>query len=659
MEKTINFDISPKQIKYKNILDKEFVELEIWAISDANPNRNGSYFTLDSLIAVMPTVQNTPIVGFFEHGDFTTHEGTFENDPEYDKVFWNTEKGERILGWVRESDPVEIVEEDGLHWLKFRCILCVNYCYKQVKRLLKDKRKKVSVEIKVDEDGSEEINGIEVIHKFALKGVAILGSKNGKAVMEGIKGAHLSVLEGVDDDTLQEQRKMLAFAYKQFECDNNGSRGENLAQCSSIEDNTNKENEKEVKQEDMSVAENYGYNIKIDKSKEAISDTPWGSINKTELRNKVVEADNFKTIADDIFLDLREGWEDGETTKLKYPVMQIKDDNVAVYNREALASAKAYATQHDETAVLEKLHKIYKDLDLDEEQECKYALCCDQYDCDCGEEDGDDGEKPEEGENKEFAEEKRPEVVAIEEISPDIEVIKINETAINEEGGELAMQEVDLGIPQCSDGPSAAEVDDGVTVLVDAEAPAELMPEEGLNVVVANDEGKVEVKVVDDENAEIKDKELIEKYNSVCQEMEALKLKCHELECKCSEQEEQIAKYCGELSGYCDYNEIKESLAQANKTLEKYRCNELKDCAESLMDGEYINKEYCDEIMRKCECGEYTCSDDIKKDVAMAIYNSRPTQHKRFELTLTTEKEVEKVELTREQRIAARNKKNK
>ena len=198
MGNVLRFDLSPSQMKFKNILNKEFIELEIWAISDINPNRNNSHFTLESIENAKGDVKNKPIVGFFENNDFTTHEGKADYDSEYKKQFWNTERGERILGWVRESDPVEIVEKDGLHWLKFRCILCTTYCYRQVKRLLRDKKKKVSVEVTVHK--SEIINGIEYIYDFTLNGVAILGSKNGKAIMEGIPGAHLSVLEDLDND---------------------------------------------------------------------------------------------------------------------------------------------------------------------------------------------------------------------------------------------------------------------------------------------------------------------------------------------------------------------------------------------------------------------------------------------------------------------------
>lgn len=213
--KRVNFELSSKQIKYKDILNKEFLELEIWAISDINPNRNKTHFTLEAMKNAIPNMKNKPIVGFFEKGDFVEHNGYIDYDQELEKAYWNTEKGERILGWIRESDPIEIVEKDGLNWIKFKCVLCVQYCYKQVRRLLKDKHKKVSVEITVHK--SEKIGDIEEILDFTLNGVTILGSRNGKPVVEAIPDAHLSVLENLDDEFFNDQRRVLSFAYKQID----------------------------------------------------------------------------------------------------------------------------------------------------------------------------------------------------------------------------------------------------------------------------------------------------------------------------------------------------------------------------------------------------------------------------------------------------------
>lgn len=660
----LKFDLSPNQLKYKDILNKEFIELEVWAISTINPNRNKSHFTLESLQDALPDCKNKPIVGFFENNDFTTHEGKADYDSEMKKEYWNTERGERILGWIRESDPVEIVEEKGLYWLKFRCILCTTYCYKQVKRLLKDKKKKVSVEITVKEH--EIINGIEEIKKFVLNGVTILGSKNGKPVLEGIPGAHLSILENLDEDAMVEQKRALMFAYNQL--DGVDCAGEDNIVVKDDLDLGEENTKKEVNQADMDNMNNtdnietYGVNIKVDKSKEAMSDKPWGEVDKTELRNKVVKADNFKTVARDIFLDLREGWEDGEVSKLKYPVMEIKGDNTAVYNRGALASAKAYAEQHDEEEVLTKVKKIYEDLDLNDSEEekevaCKMAAeCKEDYcdECDCGETEKQSCET--ENVEEHCAAEDCGELVEhqethVDDVTADVSVITEENGIVNENKPDLAMDntDIDLGIPQCEEAPSAAEIHDGEEVLIDAEAPEALMPEGGIGVTVANDKGKAEITVIPDEDGVNKaDVDIECKYNDLIRDFEDLKIRCNSFEKDLEEKDKIIAKYEDELKECADYADIKQRLTAAEEKLSAYHCAELKAVACKLMSEENIKKEYCDDIMAKCEKGGYTCEEDIKKDVAVAIYSSRPTREKRFSISVpivetVTSKSNEKV----------------
>lgn len=111
-----------------------------------------------------------------------------------------------------------------------------------------------------------------------------------------------------------------------------------------------------------------GEAITVDKSKEALSETSWGSVNKTELRKKVLEAKNYKSLVKDVYADVQEGWEDAPSSKLKYPIMEIKDGK-AVYNRYGLASALAYAEKNNETAVVNKVKSLYKKLDIDKNNE--------------------------------------------------------------------------------------------------------------------------------------------------------------------------------------------------------------------------------------------------------------------------------------------------
>ena len=606
----LQFDLSSKQIKFKNILNKEFVEMEIWAVSDIDPNRNKSHFTLESMERVVAngSIKNKPIVGFFKENDFTTHEGVADYDIELQNEYWNTERGERILGWVRESDPVEIVEKDGLHWIKFRCVLCVKYCYAQVKRLLKDRNKKVSVEITVHKS-EKRPDGIVDLIDWDLNGTTILGSKNGKEVLEGIPGAHLSILEDLGGEAFAEQKKVLSFAYEQAfgASEDKSNEVEQISEEKTEEfelglDSVGKEEEKLENEVIIDGVENFAKDdigtksaLEVDKSKEAMSEKPWGEVDKSELRKRVIAAENFKSIADDIFLDLREGWEDGIEGALKYPVMCL-DGEKAVYNRGGLASAKAYAEKNGENAILEKLEKIYKHLELDEGEEEKEAAehCdfCEDYEC----------EEPK---------------------SESVEECKMENDCKCPETDELEMTE---------------------------EKPVE--------------ECKMNDDHDDDDHDDDKDDE------DDCDEMCKLSKRCAELEAKCAEYcgtiakmsedfESKTSEYETEIAKYSDYAEIKERMEKAEAKLYEQFCLELKAYAESIMANERIEKSDRDAIVEKCVSGKYSTKEEIFAEVAVATFKTRTPAGERFSSAfevpaMGAEKAEDKRPMSREERMKAR-----
>lgn len=605
----LQFDLSPKQIKFKNILNKEFVETEIWAVSDIDPNRNKSHFTLESMERVVTngSIKNKPIVGFFKENDFTTHEGAADYDIELQNEYWNTERGERILGWVRESDPVEIVEKDGLHWIKFRCVLCVKYCYAQVKRLLKDRNKKVSVEITVHKS-EKRPDGIVDLIEWDLNGTTILGSKNGKEVLEGIPGAHLSILEDLGGEAFAEQKKVLSFAYeKAF-----GASKDKLNEVEQISgekteeselglDSVGKEEEKLENEAIIDGVKNFAKDdigtksaLEIDKSKEAMSEKPWGEVDKSELRKRVIAAENFKSIADDIFLDLREGWEDGIEGALKYPVMCLEGEK-AVYNRGGLASAKAYAEKNGENAILEKLEKIYKHLELDEGEEEKEAAehCdfCEYYECD------------------------EPKSEPVEELKmeddckcPETDDLEMTEEKPAEEC-KMDDDHDDDDHDEDPDGESDDKDDDK-----DDGCPCEEHEECGEK---KNSEDCKTEETIAVEECPCEDPVEEEECDELCK----LSKRCAELEAKCEE-------YCGTIA------RMEEEYKLAKEDAEKFReysnkleneararfNNDLKVYAESIMENEKIEKADYDKILEKCECGEYASNDEVMKDVAVATF---------------------------------------
>lgn len=561
------FELSSEQIRIRDILtDKNFLEVEIYAISDANPNRNRSHFTLESMKKGLESFNDKPILGFFnKQGDFESHNGRVSYDPEIQADYWDNSNGEQILGFIRQTDRKEIVERDGLHWICCNALIWTQYNYKQVKKLLKDRKKKVSVEIAVLD--SEMVDGIEYIKEFDLKGITILGSRNGIQVKEGIEGAGMSILEVFSAAKFSGQKQTIIQAYSQLEDDEENKEDGNLA----IED--------------------FAKALKVNKSKEAMSDTSWGEVDKTELRRRVVEADNFKEIADDVFLDLREGWEEGEVSKLKYPVMEIKGEEL-VYNRGALGSAKAYAEKNGEEKVLEKLKKIYEHLELDFEAkfDCDCEEFCDLYEDECPCEDPEDehDDKPED----------KPEEEYMEEVGE----------------GEKAPEEVPAEEP-------AAPVEEPI------EEPAKVYTEE-------------EYKAMCDELT-MKCHEAETKYSELEAKCCEYENKCGEYEGKCAEFEKQCADYekrCAELEERCanyeatagklklemdecvlkmqDYEEIKKSRDEMVAKFAAMKINEQKQYISNVCAKMKFTAEEVKPIEEKCEKGEYEDIEAIDKGIA-------------------------------------------
>ena len=555
------FELDSNQIRIRDILnDKNFLEIEIYAISDANPNRNKSHFTLESMQKGLESFNDKPILGFFnKQGDFESHNGRVAYDPEEQIDYWDNSNGEQILGFIRQTDRKEIVERDGLHWICCTAMIYTQYNYKQVKRLLKDRKKKVSVEIAVLD--SEMVDGVEYIKEFDLKGITILGSRNGIQVKEGIEGAGLSILEVFDAARFSGQKQTIIQAYSQLEDDDKNKEDGNLA----IED--------------------FEKALKVNKSKEAMSDTSWGDVDKTELRKRVVEASNFKEIADDVFLDLREGWEEGEVTKLKYPVMEIKGDEL-VYNRGALGSAKAYAEKNGEEEVLKKLKAIYEHLDLDFEEkfDCECDEFCDLYEDDvpCDGDCGDDCDKHDDCNDCSL--EKHEEKVVVEEPKeePVEEPVMVVEKVYTEEEFNAACDELKM---KCHEAESkCAEVEGKYSEL--------------------------EAKCCEYENK-------CGEYENKCAEYGK---KCAELEEKCANYEATAGKLKLEMDECIakmqDYEEVKKARDEMVEKFAVMKVNEQKDYISNVCAKMKFTEEEIKPISEKCERREYEDIDAIDRDIA-------------------------------------------
>lgn len=122
---------------------------------------------------------------------------------------------------------------------------------------------------------------------------------------------------------------------------------------------SNLENFMDQRKNKMSEEKKY----KIDKSKEALSDKPWGEVDKTKLRNDIMEATNKNTLVKDVYMLIEDGWEEAPSEHLKYPVMELKGDTF-VYNKDGLSSALGYAKKENVSSVVSKVEKIQRKLGL-------------------------------------------------------------------------------------------------------------------------------------------------------------------------------------------------------------------------------------------------------------------------------------------------------
>lgn len=258
------------------------------------------------------TILGNFLVAKVEYGDATTHKD-----------------GEIIYGYFPSEQDVEFVEEDNITKAYAYAVVSKRYS-KEFNGIFEfDNLRNSSVEMTVETDGDDD--GGEVL-SFDIYGLTCLGrTVNGSCPDADIKMVRFS--------------KNDADAY--------------FAKSNLLENLKNFVDERK-----QAMADKKSY--KIDKSKDAMSDADWGDIDKAAMRDKIMDAKNRDPLVKAVYLDVREGWQDAPSENLKYPVMELKGDTF-VYNRRALASALVYAKQNNEQDVVDKIKKIYKSLDLDED----------------------------------------------------------------------------------------------------------------------------------------------------------------------------------------------------------------------------------------------------------------------------------------------------
>lgn len=317
LEKLINFAVDTiQQIQFDDYDEKEFAIAKVGFLS-TRPNSHGLEISEKVLRECASTVLGKWMVA---------------------KMNWlgtdtmSHETDEQIMGVFPKDQEIEFVEDDDGYLRAYAtAVISKLYAKKYCDIFVDDNERAVSVEMKVQTENGEDMN--DTVLSFSITGVTTLG-------------------KGISPSCPESDVTMIRFSQEDADAYFNKMNEHNLTPL-----------KKFAKERIKSMAKTY----KIDKSKEAMSDKAWGEVDKTAIRDKIMEASNKATLVKAVYMLVEDGWEEAPSEHLKYPVMELKGDTF-VYNRDGLASALGYAKKENETTVVNKIKKIYKKLDLDDNE---------------------------------------------------------------------------------------------------------------------------------------------------------------------------------------------------------------------------------------------------------------------------------------------------
>lgn len=312
MEKNINFQMEEIAPDWLNEYPEDKFTVFKACFLSTQKNSHNLDISAEVLKRDAKTILGNFLVAKLQYGDASTHLPS-----------------EIIYGYFPKEQDVEFEDtQDGIVKAWAYCVISKQYGqeFNEIFDLQNLRNTSVEMKVKVVDDADEG-----EVESFDIYGLTCLG---------------LSVKGSCPDAMMT----MIRFSQEDADAYFNKMNEHNLTPL-----------KKFAKERIESMAKTY----KIDKSKEAMSDKDWGSVDKNELRNKIMEADNKATLVKAVYMLVEDGWEEAPSEHLKYPVMELKGDTF-VYNRDGLASALGYAKKENETTVVNKIKKIYKTLDLDD-----------------------------------------------------------------------------------------------------------------------------------------------------------------------------------------------------------------------------------------------------------------------------------------------------
>ena len=311
MRKNIKFENSGEIRDFKEYNENKLAVAKVCVLSTA-PNSHQLNISEEVLRRDIGSIRGNFLVAHMLAGDATTHTPS-----------------EVPVGYFLPNEPIEFeeVEQDGEKIVKAwaYAVLSKQYAKSAYDMFVSDNHRATSIEMTVVVSDNDEH---EVV-SFDAYGSTILG----KTVMPSCKDAEISLVRFAEEaNNFYDEHKDKLSVLEQF-----------------------------VKEREQMAEKNNYVSHPIDTSKEALYEGEWDG---QKAKQDLVKEKNFKSLAPKVCMKLEEGWEDREVTKLGYPVMMLYDGKW-VYSRQGLASALGYAKKENETAVVNKIEKIYKKLGLE------------------------------------------------------------------------------------------------------------------------------------------------------------------------------------------------------------------------------------------------------------------------------------------------------
>lgn len=324
MEKLINFAVEDiEQIQFDDYDEKEFAIAKVGFMSN-RPNSHKLEISEEVLRKNANTVLGKWMVVKMDFMGLDA-EG---HDPQ-----------EHIVGFFPKDQEIEFVEdEEGYVCAYATAVISKIYAKDYCKMFDGDNERAVSIEMKCATENGKDMD--DKVLSFTIVGVTTLG-----------KAIHPSIPES-------------DVSFVRF------SQEEATAYFSELNEHNLTPLKKFAKERIANMAKEDYVNHPISTSKDDIYEGEWDG---QKAKQDLVKEKNFKSLAPKVCMKLEEGWEDREVTKLGYPVMMLYDGKW-VYSTKGLSSALGYAKKEDETAVVNKIEKIYKKLGLDDGKEVKSEM---------------------------------------------------------------------------------------------------------------------------------------------------------------------------------------------------------------------------------------------------------------------------------------------